>query len=579
MAESIVKSPGRTRVALPRRAGPTLLVVGALALAAYLVGNDRVSLWDRDEPRYAQCAREMLRSGDWVVPRLYGEPRTAKPPLIYWLQASAMKVLGETAAAARLPSAVAMPITLALFYFAVRAAAGRRRAFWSTLVLASCVMVLISAKAGITDSVLLLWTTVAQVCLYLLWRGHRSWAVVVVMALALGLAGLTKGPVVLGVLGMTALLLFLIGRTIPAARRRAAARDAGGSGGGWLTAALQFLVAVAIVAAIVGPWIYLVQQRSPGFVTSSVSHDVLKRMSTGLEGHKGPPGYHLGTVWAFFLPWSLLLPLAVALGWKNRHLPPVRFALAAVVGPWLMFELVKTKLPHYMLPTYPALAFLVGDAIVRCLRGQHLDLVSRPFVVAVGVWAAIMGVAAVVPLGASVYFKESPLPALPFAVAGLCYVSLVFLLFLRRRTAAGLIAMGVGSIAVCIIAWGVYLPAAQYLRTSIRVADILEQNGGAAPARVLMLDYKEPSLAFYQGGAARENRAGNLTPDLIASAPWLVVTGEVWDRADEATRARVEVVGQARGLAYADGGRVVDLFVLRSRDYPGDGPAVAGTRD
>ena len=566
MAESAVRNSVGAARALPRRAGAVLLGVGALAVVAYFVGNERVSLWDRDEPRYAQCAREMLQSGDWVVPRLYGEPRTAKPPLIYWLQATAMKSLGETAAAARLPSAAAMPITLALLYFAFRAAAGERRAFWATLVCASSVMVMISAKAGITDSVLLLWTVIAQLCLYLLWRGRREWSVVIVMAVALGLAGLTKGPVILGVLGMTAVALFALGRTVPAARRGPRAERTGGSRA---RAAAQTLVAAAVIAAVVGPWIFLVEQRSPGFVWSSLSHDVGRRMSSGLEGHKGPPGYYLATIWPFFLPWSLLLPLALVLGWKNRHLPPVRFALAAAVGPWLMFEMVKTKLPHYMLPTYPALAFLVGDAIVRCLRGQQDDLVRRPFVVAAGVWAGLVSVIALVPVIASVYFKTSVTAAIIFAAVGIGYAWLVFRLFQQRQPARGLLAAGAGSLAICAVAWAVYLPRAEYLRTSIRVADVLKNNGGSAPARVLMLDYKEPSLAFYQGGGAREVRSGVLTAELVRSAPWIVVTQEVWKGTDDATQGTVDVVATARGLAYADGGRVVDLLVLRSKDYPG----------
>src|SRR5439155_7180931 len=87
-------------------------------------------------------------------------------------------------------------------------------------------------------------------------------------------------------------------------------------------------VALVIVIAIATPWLYLVQQRSPGFVGTSVTHDVLRRVAQPLEGHKGPPGYHAAAIWVFFLPWSLLLPLALVLAWKRRHLPQLRFALA-----------------------------------------------------------------------------------------------------------------------------------------------------------------------------------------------------------------------------------------------------------
>src|SRR5256885_3355099 len=115
--------PMTPRAALRWKIG---VFIGA-ALCLYLLANGRVGLWDRDEPRYAQTSRQMLQSGDWVVPRLYDEPRTAKPPLIYWLQAACMSVLGDTAFAARLPSAVAMVLTLVLFATATRAIAGPRR--------------------------------------------------------------------------------------------------------------------------------------------------------------------------------------------------------------------------------------------------------------------------------------------------------------------------------------------------------------------------------------------------------------------------------------------------------------------
>jgi hypothetical protein len=193
------------------------------------------------------------------------------------------------------------------------------------------------------------------------------------------------------------------------------------------------LAALLVVAAVCGPWLYLVQKRSPGWVDQSVSHDVVRRMAQPLEGHKGPPGYHLAAIWLFFLPWSLLLPLALALAWKRRHLPQLRFALGAVLGPWVLFEIVRTKLPHYMLPAYPWLALLAGDAVVRCLRGQHRDLDGRPFVVAVTVFAVIAGVAALAPAVASGWFGESVLPGAVVALAALMQAIVLKLHKLRRQ--------------------------------------------------------------------------------------------------------------------------------------------------
>src|SRR3954468_10210768 len=131
MADRAVESgiSGRRGVALP------VAAVVALAALVYLLGNGRVALWDRDEPRYAQTSRQMLTSGDWIVPRLLDEPRLAKPIFIYWCQASAMKLLGDNDFAARLPSSIAMTLTLVFVAAVTYRAVGPERALWTTLVL------------------------------------------------------------------------------------------------------------------------------------------------------------------------------------------------------------------------------------------------------------------------------------------------------------------------------------------------------------------------------------------------------------------------------------------------------------
>src|SRR5687768_12284163 len=118
-----------------------LALVIALSAMLYLLGNGSVSLWDRDEPRYAQTSRQMLEGGDWVVPRFLDKVRTAKPVFIYWCQAAAMAVIGkdgETGVfAARLPSAIAMTAVLVIAGGVVSRGAGPERAFWTVFVLAS----------------------------------------------------------------------------------------------------------------------------------------------------------------------------------------------------------------------------------------------------------------------------------------------------------------------------------------------------------------------------------------------------------------------------------------------------------
>src|SRR4051812_45062572 len=151
----------------PRRRTRWLIALTiAGAFLTYLAGNGATSLFDRDEPRYAQCSREMIHGSpehpgaDYVVPRQMGELRYAKPAGIYWCQAAMMKLLGDQDGtgvfAARLPSAITMPITLALVGIGVWRWAGARRAGWTVFILATSIMTILSAKVCLTDSVLLL---------------------------------------------------------------------------------------------------------------------------------------------------------------------------------------------------------------------------------------------------------------------------------------------------------------------------------------------------------------------------------------------------------------------------------------
>jgi 4-amino-4-deoxy-L-arabinose transferase-like glycosyltransferase len=565
----------------------TLII--ACAAALYLIGNGSVSLWDRDEPRYAQTSRQMLQSGDWVVPHYLDKVRTAKPVFIYWCQATSMRVFGDQGDAgvfaARFPSAVAMTVVLILLTVVFRKYVGPERTFWSLLILATSGLVLWSAKACTTDAVLLLGVTVSQLCLHAIWRGRASWPVVIALALGIAEAGLTKGPVVLGILAMTLAMLGLfrlIDRRTPSSRyseERAGewGREdvsspplpnplPGVPGRGKLGAVLKLLVAIAIITLLVAPWLYLVQKRASAFLGSSVSHDVLNRIAQPLEGHRGPPGYHLALLFATFFPWSILLPMAIVSAWKNRSDPQIRFALAAVIGPWLMFEIVQTKMPPYMLPTFPAIAFLTADAVVRCLRGEKDDLNGRGIAVGATIIGTVAMAIAAVTVGASRAFGESLTAPTILAATAVAFAAVVIVSFRRGMAPTGLLAMGVGVACIYAVLFGLYLPRAEHLKLSKRAADILNHSRPSQPGNTEMIDYKEPSLAFYEGGNVRENSSMTLSQNVVDKLPrFLVTTSDVWNKTSPEVRDRFDEIDSVTGLAYADGGRVLDVKVLRRK--------------
>lgn len=548
--------------------GSIWLTILAIVAAAglYLLANQRVHLWDRDEPRYAQTSRQMLQSGDWVVPRLLDEVRTAKPVLIYWCQAGAMWLLGDTAFAARLPSVVGVVLTLILLAVVVGRQLSAEHALWTVVVLASSFLVIAAAKMCLTDGVLLLFITLAQVCCYALWRGSRSWGVFLALGLAIGLAILTKGPVVLGVLATTWVVLGLMRLVTPAAEGelRGIRRRRGDA----MATAVKALVCVVVMAVAVAPWVYLIHQREPNFLRITLGHDVWTRMRKPLEGHSGPPGFYLLSIWGTFLPWSLLLPAALWMGWKRRAQPAVRFALAAAVGPWVMFELVRTKLPHYLLPVFPSLAVLVADALVECVRGRCQELRRPAFAIGTAVWSAAVLVGASVPWLAWRWFENLPVAAmLVMSLTGAAWAFVVFWLMRKQRWAAGAGAMAGGAAVWMAVFFGWYLPQAEFLRLPQRLAQALRERGAAGT--IQMIEYKEPSLAFYQGGTIRQQSRSDQLARLVttpAALPqWVVMPARLWEKQPADVRQSYEVAGRRKGLNYADGMDVVEVLVLRRR--------------
>ena len=333
--------------------------------------------------------------------------------------------------------------------------------------------------------------------------------------------------------------------------------------------ALKIFVGMLIVVAIGLPWVLLLNHREPGFLLRLFS-DAQQHLEHGAEGHGGPPGYHLATIWFTYFPWCLLLPLAIGSAWENRREPPVRFALAAAIGPWIMLEtVVQTKLPHYMLATFPALAFLTADAVIRSLAGERHELRSWGIVNGSIVVAMVMALCGAAPMGCGAMVRPRTLLGDGACDAGLPWMrAVVAALFIRRHPVPALLMTGVAMFAMAATWFGIYLPRADYLRLSPLAAEVLVDHGATGRGDVYMVDYKEPSLAFYQGGCARESprMSALVTKGYVSEwSPWMVITRDVWDRTPLNARDHLEVIRTFRGLAISDGMRVVELMLVRTK--------------
>lgn len=396
------------------------------------------------------------------------------------------------------------------------------------------------------------------------------------MWLCIALGGMTKGPIALVPPIMTALVLWIFDAIAQGGGPRAWGRSAK-----WM-AATRPLLGLGILIVIGAPWVIAISIKEPKFLPTILAL-AGKHMGTSMEGHKGPPGYYLATIWAMFYPWSLLLPVAVVLGVVHRRELPVRFALAAVVGPWIFQEIMKTKLPHYFLPAYPALAFLTADALVRCVRREHDNLQRPGFIAVVGGWVVITIAVTSAPWAFLALDKSLPCTAW-WGMVGLSAVGFAFAigaaaLFCWRRLAAASIVMGAGMMLWIAILSLFVLPHVQSLRLGYRTAEIMRREGATklAEGDGIMIDFKEPSLAFYQGGTIREEKRDHLlTTEPPEKWPtWIVLTDRIWNETPPEMRALLEVRGSVHGVAYADEMRVMDVMVVKKKLLAASGPTTA----
>ncbi|TMQ73295.1 MAG: phospholipid carrier-dependent glycosyltransferase [Candidatus Eisenbacteria bacterium] len=311
------------------------LAVALLALLL-LASGGWIGLIEPTETRYAEIAREMLASGDWLTPRLDGIHHFHKPPVAYWAAASGMALLGVNAWGARLFGLLADVLTLALAaWIAARRFAALRihggRAAWA---LGSMLLFAVLARGVATDPFL-----TAAVTLY--WAlAPGSLALV-----ALGLGFLTKGPVVFLHTALPVLVAALWARD----RRYLALL---GPPRGW--------IAFALVAL---PWYLMVVARTPGLLAYFLGNQVVARVATETHGRGGPPWYFLVVLLAGTAPWTMAIIVGLARTWRERVDPEARLLICWLLAPTIFLSFSGSKLPSYLLPCMPAAALLAARGL------------------------------------------------------------------------------------------------------------------------------------------------------------------------------------------------------------------------
>jgi len=517
-----------------------------VALLNFLPGFFDIPPIDRDEARFAQATKQMIENRDYVDIRFQDEVRYKKPVGIYWLQAGVVntaRTLGMTRAPTtiwlyRIPSLLGAIGAVLLTYWTALAFVSRRAAMLAALMMASSILLGVEARFATTDAMLLATVVAAMGVLARLYlpeqraqldlKSGSAWTLPAIFWTALAAGVLLKGPLILMVVGLAILVLVIIDRRAD-----------------WLIALKPF-VGVLWFAALVLPWFIAIIGRSEdAFMAESVGRDLIPKLYSNQEGHGAPPGTYFVLFWLMFFPGAMLAGLAAPAVWAARREPGAKFLLAWLLPSWIILEFVVTKLPHYVLPLYPAIAILIAGIMEARMLSRNRWL--TPGIAWWFFFPVLLGIAGVICLIAIGH--QLGLLAWAFA-GGAASVGLVAWRLYEIDGAEQSLLRGVAaSILLALALFGVVIPALETLFPSPALARILRDSGCPRPVVAAAVGYHEPSLVFLAGTATR------LTD--VAGAAEFLAGGECRFAFIEARQERgFAEHAEAIGLRYAPGPRV-----------------------
>ncbi len=480
---------------------------------------------DRDEPRFVQATKQMVETGDYVDIRFQDASRYQKPIGIYWLQSAAVMLSGEGAEAPiwvyRTVSALGIAIAVLAIAWTGTNLFGANAGIAAGLVMAAIFATAFEGRDAKTDAMLLACCVAAQGALaqiYLASRrnepvaGHLWW----IFWIAQGAAILVKGPIAPLLSALTIAVLFAFERD-----------------GRWL-AKLRVGRGLALVVLIVLPWLALITWKSHGaFLQQAVGKDMLGKVASGEESHGLPPGFYMLTYSLFMWPFGLI---AVGAGLQAlnrlRDDPRLRFCLAWYIPFWLVFELIPTKLPHYVLPAYPGMALLIGwlltlspqDANAPLRRWQSWLWWSTAF----GLVVVSLGLAGVC-VGAPIYltgtFSWWSIPAAAAALgAGYFAFSRRLQVPLRR-----IVAVAVCAGITYALLFGVIAPSLKPVWLSPAIEAAVRANRPCDTTVLASAGYHEPSLVFLVGTKTVLTDVDGVARHLLADPACALALAQVGD--------------------------------------------------
>ena len=475
---------------------PIALLVFLTISATYLFMITKTTLWDRDEPRFARATVEMLETGDYLVPTFNGQLWADKPVGVYWLMSLSIKLFGNTEFSCRFFSALGTAISCLLTFLIGKRLFGAKEGLWAMVILASSTMMLavgtMATADGSTLPLILAAMTVFTYAMTSKWHHHHA----ILIGILMGLGMLAKGPI--GLLPLPVMLITL-----------------------WFTRkdyldftkqSLAIFEALGIAIIIFLGWAIQANRATDGqFLSTFIGRHVITRMFHPMEHHGGNfllyLPYYLPVIIGGFFPWIIFLPGAFSALIGNRlgTKPSKNLLLSWTISIVVIMTLAATKLPHYIIFIWPALALLSAAVIVafqnRLLSDSDVKWLRR------GNWFFVpVGLVVGSGLIAAPFFLKISALVIPAIICGIVLLLITFLAanyLYRNRVIAAAKLVFVGMVVFHIpYIFGV-LPVIESIKVTPAIAGAINK---ATPFNTPVATYKfgEPSLNYYLGRNLRE---------------------------------------------------------------------------
>ena len=468
-----------------------LAAVFLVAFVLLITGTWASTLFDRDEGWYAETAREMLASGNYLTPAYRGEPFLEKPPLPYWLMAGSIRLFGINAFAARFPSVIAGAASCVILYLIARAMFDRKTALVSVVIYGTSFLTLLILRAALTDSVLILLLFISFYGFWRILAGDKSRLAWLMLYGAAGLTFLTKYLAGVAIIGVAALA------TIAFTRKWDTLKKA------------RIPTGAALFVAIVAAWFAPAYIATDGEVFKVFWEHNFGRAASAMQGHSGPFFYYIVLLPVIFFPWFAFLPSALTHR-KQAADPGLErwwFLVSWAGGTLLLFSIVSTKLPHYVFPALPALSILTGsmlcnvEARKQALAGWRV-LFACFFLGFVGFVLAI---------GLPVALEKGEFNNLWRFFTPACSMLFIFTVLgiidmCRRQASRAVITLASGMTAFMLLFVLVALPGMNWVKLTEPMGRVIAEESGPEDT-VIHWGYVPPTLVFYAQRDLKESRS------------------------------------------------------------------------